>query len=365
MKRIGPLLTLLFLFPLCGCWDQVLLKDVKIVQGSGIDEAEDGTYELTVALEKSEDQKEIPVLSAKGNTVREAFKHLNRRVSGPVETSNNRLVLVHEAVARKDVFAPLDVIFRDPHNPLTARIAISKETAKQTLTTKVPDEPFIGEHIFKLLLTGEQQAIAPRTTIQMFCSKLFSSTEDAYLPIVSLLPEDKAPIVHGVALFHDTKMTGMLNVKHAKMLSFMNGTTGGRTSLTVEVPEMNKGDRATYVTFNVPNAYPKIKVKSLQPLKFDLNVTLDISLTERSNYEDPIADIRTDMERSLSDYMTKLANETLDQIQQANCDALRLGSKLRAYHHDTWKNLDWSKEYPKVSLQAEVQVRIVGHGVLE
>ena len=38
-----------------GCWDQRLLKDVKLVQGAGVDIAAEGKYELTVALQKNDD----------------------------------------------------------------------------------------------------------------------------------------------------------------------------------------------------------------------------------------------------------------------------------------------------------------------
>lgn len=82
LRKLILLLSIVVI--LSGCWDQRLLKDVKIIHGTGIDLIDKGQIELTLAIQTSTLQTKadmVPVLSEVGRTVREGRMKMDRRIS--------------------------------------------------------------------------------------------------------------------------------------------------------------------------------------------------------------------------------------------------------------------------------------------
>ncbi|MGM0804309.1 MAG: Ger(x)C family spore germination C-terminal domain-containing protein, partial [Bacillota bacterium] len=71
------------------------------------------------------------------------------------------------------------------------------------------------------------------------------------------------------------------------------------------------------------------------------------------------------IEQALSKTLTKDANAILKELQNMNSDAFGVGRKLIAFHNPTWKKLDWNKEYPNINYTASVNVKVIGHGIIE
>lgn len=55
----------------------------------------------------------------------------------------------------------------------------------------------------------------------------------------------------------------------------------------------------------------------------------------------------------------------MEEVQKANCDIFGVGRKLIAYHHNVWKEKNWSKDYRKVRFHPKVEIKIVDTGILE
>ncbi|PER92399.1 hypothetical protein CN488_31720, partial [Bacillus anthracis] len=76
--------TLCFgIFLLTGCWDQRLLKESSLILGAGLDLTKDQKIEDTFFYPKSVKgpglQQKTILVSAKGDTIRDAREHANRK----------------------------------------------------------------------------------------------------------------------------------------------------------------------------------------------------------------------------------------------------------------------------------------------
>jgi imidazolonepropionase-like amidohydrolase len=68
--------------------------------------------------------------------------------------------------------------------------------------------------------------------------------------------------------------------------------------------------------------------------------------------------------KNIEDELRALAKKTLAKMQKANNDALGLGERVKAYHHSTWKQIDWDKVYPEMTIDPIFHVEIVRHGII-
>jgi Ger(x)C family germination protein len=354
-----------------GCWDQRLLKDVKLVQGAGVDFAADGNYELTVALQKSESQKspkDVPVLSEVGHTVRDARVGMSRRVSGGLDASSNKIYLLHESVARRNVYEPLDVLIRDPHNSLTMKLAVTEEPAKKLLNLDVQDEPFTGEHLFRLLKTAGDHATVPDVDLQQFFTALFSSDQDGTLPVFSLEEREGKPTVYTgkTALFDDFRMSGKLDELQSVMLQYLQGDIGKESGMTLQAFEGDPDDPDTYVTFRTRTISRKMRAESGEAGRWKGFVELELSaeIVEKPNARFTVRAKREEIEERLSARLTALANETLSELRKANCDALGFG-KMRTRNLGEWEAKRWKRMYPQGEIAASVKLRVTGQGTLQ
>ncbi|BFT72325.1 Ger(x)C family spore germination protein [Paenibacillus sp. P36] len=365
-------LSLFACFLLSGCWDQRFLKDVKLVQGISIDYSIEHKYELSVALQKTEkvtSMKSLPVLTENGYTLREAKLKINKRVSGDVDTSGNKVILINENVARYDVYSPLDVIFRDSHNSFTTKLAITDVSARSVLNTQIADEPFIGNHIYKLIRTGESKANIPKTNIQQFFTNEFGSATDGVLPVLTTEKKEGTSVISlsGAALFNDLKMSGKLDTIHSQVLQLLSGNKGKDFSMTVQVFEGDKNDPKNYVTFMIRRIIRQLEANKTSETTWYGNVILDIiaEIVEKPNTKIIVKENAELFNQSLSAKLTKYALETIEELQQAHCDALGFGMKIRKQNPNQWDREQWKEMYHEGDIGATIHLRVTSEGLLE
>ncbi len=351
---------------LSGCWDRHELKRVKLIQGSGFEASAEGvrmTSSLAVS-DKQQSASQIAVLSGEGRTIREARVEMSKRIALEVDSSKSKLIVVDRQLAEKDLYEALDVIYRDPRNPLDMKIAISKDSTQEIMRLQITDEPFIGIHIRELLESSEKHSIVPKTDIQQLCSMIFSSGQDGVVPIIGLTPDRKGVRTDGAALLHNTRMTGTLDSLQTTMLLLLQGKLGGPASLTLQIDEEESGMKR-FVTVNLQTSDTRIDLRRRNEEGVVLRMKVRAELIENPNASYHVSQHTRELESKLAETLERMAADTIRLLQEANCDAIGIGRKLKALDYAAWRQLDWAEAYPQERIRTEVKAKLIRHGILQ
>ncbi|EIT87101.1 spore germination protein [Fictibacillus macauensis ZFHKF-1] len=364
------------LLPLCmltGCWDQRLIKESRLILVAGLDVLPNNKIEDTVIYpvvnktSGSSGEVKSVMASSYGVTTRDARFRLDKKVSQNFDPSKNRVFLFGEKLARQDMYASLDVIYRDPKGAVNAMVAVVKGTAKDALSIKSEDSPLLSVYYPQLLRSSSEIGLFKITTVQSICASMFDPGIDFVMPYIkpNMKTKDRTNVI-GTALFHKTKMTGTLNEKESLMLMLLNKEKAHYSRFTFKITNKQKVKEEDYVTITVN------KLKRDWSIKIDKNnhITVPITLSINAAVNELPSDHLNShqraikIEKKVSKEMTQLAKKTLSNLQQANADILGVGKHIRAFQNDKWIKLNWDKDYKKITFEPKVKVTITQHGII-
>lgn len=365
MKTIRPvLLGILSLSLLTGCWDQTLLKNVRLILGVGLDKAEGENVLLTVVLPDVSDKKRNApeIISVTGETAREARGNLGKKLTMIPDGAKNRFIMIGEQLAKGDIYAVLDVFYRDPKSALNAKIGVVDGRAESLLQTGYMKKPNFILNLDKQILSAESFTIVPEENIQSICTILFDPGQDVILPYLAI--GEGTPIIKGVALFNSKSLTGTLDTKESKLCLLMADRMGKRASLTLPIPNKSKkiGSKMTFRVF-----------QTKRKLDIDVNngkveVTIDLLIKAEAEEFSPDHLDETGQVSKMNEFfskeLTKEAQKVVQKLQKANCDVFGIGRRIIAFHPDYWKTIDWNSTYPLITIQPNVKVEIARPGII-
>jgi Ger(x)C family germination protein len=364
-KRL--LLCSVLLLGSAGCWDQDYLRDARLVYGVSFDLAPDGrNIWETVVIREMRGVQEEPIdelYTAVGNTVRELRDVLNRQIAGDMKPYKNRIVLIGDALARQDIYPLLDVMYRFPKSSLNAHIAISEGAGADLLKMRKVENTLIAEYLDKIVTSEEDKSTIPVMNVESAFKQMMDPGQDMVLPYLRKIG-NKAEI-SGVALFHHRSMTGVLHADESLMLTALRGEPGQTMRFTKKVhPGKNMGE--DYVSVDMG------KIKRTFKVTADPNgrVSVDLKLRMMANIQEYPKDNLQDkkrikeLENILSKQLTEKAGNVIQKLQAARCDALGVGRELIAFHPEVWKKKNWEQDYAKVQFHPQVNVKVVGHGII-
>lgn len=354
----GKWLWLLILPLLSGCWDQNLLSRSIIQLGYGVDLAENGKVRTTFTLVTS--NKKTIVTSSEGETPRDTKLHANQRLPGNIDSSKNRVVLISEEAAKKGIYPYLDVLYRDPKSALNAKIGIVEGTVEKMLN-QYADSPAMRK--FDGFFTSmEKSTSIPKTNVQNTCTILFDNGQDNLLPFLTM-DDTKQIVIGGSAMFHQEYYTGKLSKDDTELLLLMKGELADTVQLKIHTGEASgiKG----YATSNTVHMKRDLDVDSKNGhVSAKLSLNLDLQMLEypldRLEQEERLRKL----EREYEEQLTNRAKRIFEKLQAGKCDALGIGRIVQAFHPKQWKRMKWDEEYPKVRFEPQINVRIVGTGIM-
>lgn len=360
---------------LTGCWDQAQLNETKLVRAAGFDYLKNGKIRNSASIpqylntESGAGPVNNQVFHAVGNTARQSRIKLDRKVSEQVEASKNLIVVLGEDAAKKDIYHILDVFYRDPKSALNARIAVAKGEAADVISEKFKETETtmgIGQYLNESVRSAEKSSIVPSENIQTICPVMFDPGQDFALPY--LVPEKKDVSVKGVAVFHGYKMVGKIFGAQGVMYTLLTGKQKHLSmSLTKKITNKHKDRILNYVSIKVKKNKRTFNVNVSPDEKISAHIKLDMKVVITEYPRDNLTTKKKiqSIEQALSKTLTKDANAILKDLQDMNSDAFGVGRKLIAFHNPTWKKLDWNKEYPNIDYTASVNVKVIGHGIIE
>ncbi|MDV2683229.1 Ger(x)C family spore germination protein [Alkalihalophilus lindianensis] len=364
-------LLLFCIIIMSGCWDSHYLKDTQLIYSGAFDLEEDGQVKTTVSIPKIEvGVQQSPgarIVSAIGNTVRQSRLRIDQEVSGRLDAAKTRVIIISEDAAKTDIYSYVDVFYRDPRSPLNASIAITKGNAAPYLDLQIENQPLISEYIRDLIDAGEQATILPKTNIQFMCPILFDPGQDVILPYLNIREDSQEIHANQIALFNERKMSSIIGTEESTMLLLLMNKFKRDANFTVKVTNDKNPRLNNYITVQVTNLDHALTVKEDPSGKVHADVNLTLKLNAIEYPEDTFyeRDTIVMLNTKLQEHFQEVANRTMQELLEANCDALGIGRELMAYHRDIWKkNENWKEVFPNIEMHAHIKAEIVTHGVI-
>ncbi|MBP1963086.1 Ger(x)C family spore germination protein [Paenibacillus aceris] len=368
-KYFFSIAVVIILLLMTGCWDQDLLKNARLIYGAGFDLAPNGKLLSTFVIrDMAGSEQQSPkndIIYTDSNTILEGRDKIDDKISRFLRGYRNRIILIGEEQAKQDIYPILDNIYRDPKSALNARIGVVQGKASDLLSLKKVGNVLIAEEIDELIKSKELTTNVPKVTIETIYPVIMDPGEDFVLPY--LMKNGKRVDVSQIAMFHKRQFTGILSTDESIMYLLLNDDKGKVARFTRKI---SKGHQNGYdfLTFNVNKSKRNMKIltQSGEQITVMLDLKWKVSIVEypKSHLDDK--DVVAQLNQFLSKEMNLLINETIKKMQDARCDGLGIGRKLRAYHPDIWKQQkeDWGSNYQKVHFVPKIQVEITKKGII-
>lgn len=370
----------LFMISIClllitGCWDQKLMKDATLIQTVTFDRTDEGEFLFGIAIpniyrnptDSGQDTEAINSenLSTVANTPREGRMKLNTEIPGNLDSSKNKLILFGEQFAKGDIYPSLDVIWRDPRSSLSAKLAVIKGKAFDTLSIQPRIESNISQNILYLIRSTETNTIIPEESIQTLASEILDPGEDIVLPLLKIGRNGTTIDVAGVALFDERKLSGTLSQEESTLFLLLNNKKSKYARFTKYVNGNKELKMNNFISLNVDHIKRKLNVSVNDRGEVFVNLNLHLKVIVE---EYPIGNVPKKVDqlnKKLSNIFTNNAEEVIKKLQEANCDAFGIGRRLIAFHHDTWKEKDKTNYFKDVKFKSKVDVEIIQYGIVK
>ena len=374
-KWLMLIVLLLIMSSLSGCWDRRYLKDHSLILAIGYDLNEDGTIRKTVSFPLETEANmpqlggssggEYDTITVEGNTIGETDIDFDRHLSQKFDRSKARVLLLGKKLAENGIFSTLDAIYRDPKGALGASVAIVEETAEEGLNTQNNQKVLPSEFYYDILKTGEESGIIIRENIQSLSPKMLSGRKDMVLPLIKIQEGKNNINLDGLALFSGEKMTGELKGEHSIMLLILAKKIVKRIQLNLQVTEDEEEFNKNFVTFKIRKEKRKLKVDvNGDDVKADIHVDLRLEVIEYPHNKLYKEENIKKLEKQIEKQMIVIAEETIEKIQEANNDFLGIAERVKAFHYDTWKKIDWREVYPNIPIDVTFNIEISQHGII-
>ncbi|WP_226675011.1 Ger(x)C family spore germination protein [Rossellomorea aquimaris] len=364
-KNTFLVLLLVSSLTLSGCWDQRLLKNGRLVFSSAFDLTEDGNIHATAIIRDfKEGTPTNTEVEADANTIREVRMHMDRKISGNFEPSKNRIFILGEDLARKDVYDFLDIFYRDPNSSISSKLAVAEGEAGDILRTIEQKNVLISEYLIESITSAESFTGVPKVNLQSVCTVMFDEGKDFFVPLFRM--KDEEVIMDGTALFHKRAMSGTLSIPESTLMLVLMNEKAKIARVVTKVDKEKKVNIENYITYNLVDPKTKMTLISSTPgnIQVELSLTTGVSIVEYP--QDELADKAKvkELEKKITEHLEKETKDVIKKIQEANSDLLGIGRELIAYHHKDWKQLDWEKEYPTITIKPTIQLKIIGNGII-
>ncbi|WP_338778377.1 Ger(x)C family spore germination protein [Metabacillus sp. FJAT-52054] len=348
-----------------GCWDQRLLKDSRLVFGTGIDLVEDEQLYVTATIRDFIGG--IPnnsIVHTKAHTLRESRMIMDRKVSGQFDPSKNRIFLLGENLAKSDIYSYLDVLYRDSNSSVSSKVAVAKGDASEILDMGMVGNVLISEYLIEIIESQEKSTVSPIHSLQTICTLMFDEGKDFGLPLVK--KELNEVTVDGIALFHDKVLSGYLSVDESTLLLLLMGAKAKSARYVNRIHDGEKPEKNNYITYSFLKVKSGMNVIHATPgnIKAEVKMKAEIDVAEYPQDSLTNEKLVKAINKKISEQLTAEAKSVISKIQEANSDMFGIGRELMAYYPHVWKNLDWEKEYPSIEILPKVEVTVTEHGVI-
>ncbi|MFB7142580.1 Ger(x)C family spore germination protein [Gottfriedia sp. NPDC056225] len=367
MRKVAILLLLLPL--LTGCWDRLPLRKLQFVDIAGLDwNNMNREVELDYVITNikstgpgsSESVSETIVL--KGPNVVEVISQGEYIDQAPFLGISTGIYLMSESFVKNDPISQLNFLLHAPYSSINTPVVLFKGDLA-TFLKKTPEQnKNFADNFYHFNMALDKNSIVPGVTMM----QLLQSKEDelANLAIPVMKQKEQGTELDGALLFSHGKNTGVeLNKDQLRMWMLLSGNEKGRQWYSGKLEKLSEKQNAyRSYSFSVKKGTKTIRVipQSKKPPKVNIDVDLEINAIDLGNdYHQMNATYVNKIEKILGKQLEKKALETIQIMQKANCDLVGIGARIKAFHPEIWRNLNWEKDYPKMNIKPHFKVHIL------
>lgn len=385
------LLGITFLF-FINDYSLVTADKIAIVVAIGVDEAENGEYEVSaeVAIPPSASgensaESDQTVLSAKGHTVAEAVSNLFLETGWYPKLNYCNLILLSEDIARKGAMLSLEYFLRSETVMDSAVVVIAKDSScKKILETSTPLDNISAFSLQKIAFERYvNYSDVVTSNLKDFTKRYYNDHSSSVLASVYLSSfqaesseESKQSTLNGEfglfdmtnsALFSGDKLTGFLDAEETKVFNYLKKDVVGSTFEVKRENDYSLDDKD--YTLEIVKQSKSISHDIIDGKIFcDINLDLKVKISDSDGNASSITDLSTSFElsRDIAEKAERQLQEKfysmLEKLRKANCDGLNVGKELNAFKHKKWKsfiNADNLDSYAK-DIEYSVTVSVKG-----
>lgn len=379
MKLLVPVVFMLFL--ITGCWDQKIYEQLGFILNVGMDKEDDRiqvTYSTPLIDAKGEAGTGRKQGGVNGKTevevattylLREAREMARLSSSKNLEGGKIQNILIGSNLAMDGgITEYLEIFERDVFNTVQAWLIVVDGNANEFIRKGIVLEtkPRLFVYLNSLINNNSRLGYCPPQTMIRFDIEKYIPGLDPVAPLVRISAED----IHvlGCALFDDDHMTGRLDTQENALLMLMNGESR-RSELFYILPQELQAKKKE-AAFFVRNAKTRTKLHFEGNIPvLDMEIKLLLTLDEYTWDEMGNEKKQLKMEQAVEKLVKDQITEVFNKLEEARCDALGVGDKVRAYYNRYWMQIGeepgWKKLYPKTRLDLTVKAEIVRYGGIE
>ncbi|MGQ9778448.1 MAG: Ger(x)C family spore germination protein [Bacillota bacterium] len=366
VRALRFFLFLCFFFFAPGCWDQRVIERMEFIATAGVDARPGGRILLgviTPAVGEGEGKPKPHLYFTEVDCLRQGRERLRLQASGELEAGKMEQIFFGEEMARRGIVDYLDILTRDPFNPVQAHLAVVKGTAEDFLrqATRWQHLPFCGLYLDRLLDYGAAAGSVPRTDITRFYVAYYAPGIDPIAPLVRATPS--RALLCGTALFRDDRLVGELNGDETFLLLALCGKARSH-SQTFPIPaDLRKEKKALAVRFVKAGRKMELHLWSGRPkVSFTLSFT-GMLMEFRAGRPLQPEELRR-LEGFIACALAKEAKKLWATLRALDVDPLGIGNLIRAYYHEFWERHDWRRVFPQFEAEFRVKVDLVNSGAI-
>jgi len=341
MKKmiVCSLMTLLFF----GCGRDA--AQLTVVTGIGVD-GQAGEYQvgaevirLTDGGQSGQDSQggQSVYLRGTGITITDSINNMVSMTGRSLYCNHTQVIIVSRETAENGMDPILGELLRGTQYPISVRLAVSGETAAQTLRAKPVVSDLHSVELEDMIREGAKQCLTPDMDVSSFYQQVAAPGIEGVLPFMVLEERDGEEVcsLDGTALFRDDRMLAVLDDRDSRCLMWMLGETGG-TLVT---------EHAVFEVMDLERSLTADKDGG----KLSLKLVLKASDSEE-NREALIAEAEKTLESR--------CRSLIRQLQKLECDAVGFGNRIYQKHPDQWAVLekDWARRFADYPISVEVKV---------
>ncbi|WLR47712.1 Ger(x)C family spore germination protein [Halobacillus litoralis] len=372
MRRYLVIVMAVLLF-LTGCWDEKQFKNVKLVLSLGFDQGEEGQIIQTVSIptvsrsSEGAGSESLQVLSTSASTPLQARNKIDRMISESYDPSKVKVVILGQDLAEKNIYPILDDMYRNSRSNLNAYLAVVEEgTAKDVISMNHSGATRISNYVGGLLEAAISSTHATGENLQLLCAELLEPGIDFSVPMLKIEDDGSLLTFSGMGLFHDKAYTGeKIDAEQTTLYMLLQGVKGRDAHLTEKIDDNKEEEILDYVTVEVSQNDRKMNIKNEDgEISVSINLDMKVKIVEYPSDHLYVKGRVEEIGKKLSETLTEDSVDIIAQLQGANSDVFGIGRRVKAYHPDTWKKLDWKEEYPEISIKPTVKVEVIQHGII-
>lgn len=340
---------------LAGCWDERPLNDLSAVTLVGADGAVGDMKGYYVYDEVTAPGGGTIIIESHGKSALDTRQHAQIKVQQRLDLSILSAFLLTTKSASQDLYEYIDIYYRDPLNPMTAKIAVVEGDMKPFLKVTEAWEMEAGEYYKGFLHNLEENTFVIPYTIQTAGVALTNPDRDIALPYLKMNKKTGHPELGGLALFSERKFKGdVVPAKDSIYVSLLNHTKGSSAVFTYMYKE-HEPLSVRVVSFN----------RDIQTNEDGVTIHLDFKITidefpENKLYEESK---RKDLQLFVQEKFNEEFARVMKQLQEAKSDVLGLGGIVRAYENSLYKE-PWRDTYSTLPIKVTSNVSIERTGIM-